>query len=48
LVKYLRFVGDMHPAEHALHDVKSVGEAIAKRAFLFCLVTLFVRSLDGI
>jgi len=26
--KYLRFVGDTHPAVHALHDVKSVGKDI--------------------
>jgi hypothetical protein len=28
LVKYLRFVGGMHPAVHTLHDVKSVGKDI--------------------
>jgi hypothetical protein len=28
LVDYLRFVGDMHAAEQALHDVKSFDEDI--------------------
>jgi len=28
LVKYLRFLGEIQPAEHTLHDVKSVGEYI--------------------
>ena len=28
LVKYLRFLGDMHPAEHTLHGVQYFGEDI--------------------
>jgi hypothetical protein len=28
MIKYLRFLGDMQPAEHALHNVKSVDKDI--------------------